>query len=122
MAHEESTTQPADAGPVERPVRPKRCPKCNTYMMHEEGEPWDAPEWLCPKCHHAEPATNPRPSQTGPGIEKAHADARQLQHCAIAVSDWLAGGCDVHDIPRLHIAALVEWTKVTTAEAADLVA
>ena len=52
--------------------------------------------------------------------EKAHADARQLQHCAIAVSDWLAGGCDVQDIPRTHIAALVEWTKVTTAEAAAL--
>jgi len=52
--------------------------------------------------------------------EKARADARKLQHCAIAVSDWLAGGCDVHDIPRPLIAALVEWTKVTTAEAASL--
>lgn len=50
--------------------------------------------------------------------EKVAADARRLQHCAIAVSSWLACGCDVHDIPRQHIAALVAWTKETTAEAA----
>lgn len=49
----------------------------------------------------------------------SHGDtARQLQHCAIAVSDWLAEGCDAQDIPRPHIAALVTWTKETTAEAA----
>lgn len=52
--------------------------------------------------------------------EKAAADARQLQHCAIAVSDWLAGGCDANDIPRPHIAALVAWAKETTREAAAL--
>lgn len=51
---------------------------------------------------------------------QAQADARRLQHCAIAVSDWLAGGCDVQDIPRPQIAALVAWTKETTAEAAAL--
>lgn len=49
----------------------------------------------------------------------SHGDtARHLQHCAIAVSDWLAEGCDAQDIPRPHIAALVTWTKETTAEAA----
>ena len=34
-----------------------------------------------------------------------------MKHCAIVVSDWLAGGCDVNDIPRTHIAVLVTWTK-----------
>ncbi len=39
------------------------------------------------------------------------ATAKNLKHCAIVVSDWLAGGCDVNDIPRPHIAVLVTWTK-----------
>jgi hypothetical protein len=48
---------------------------------------------------------------------KAKEDARQLKHCAIAVSDWLQGGCDVNDIPRPHIAALVAFTKAATERA-----
>lgn len=42
---------------------------------------------------------------------EAEATAKNLKHCAIVVSDWLAGGCDVNDIPRPHIAVLVTWTK-----------
>ena len=38
-------------------------------------------------------------------------DARRLNHCAIAVSDWLAGGCEIHDIPRPEIAVLVAFCK-----------
>lgn len=38
-------------------------------------------------------------------------EKQQLLHCAIAASDWLADGCDVHDIPRPHIAALVAFVK-----------
>lgn len=48
---------------------------------------------------------------------KAKEDARQLKHCAIAVSDWLAGGCDTKDIPRPYIAALVAFTKAATERA-----
>ena len=33
MAHEEGTTQPADEGPVERPVRP-RAPQVDAVMQH----------------------------------------------------------------------------------------
>jgi hypothetical protein len=40
---------------------------------------------------------------------------KQVNHCTIAVSDWLAGGCDVNDIPRPEMAVLVafqkEWLK-----------
>lgn len=43
--------------------------------------------------------------------------AKQLHGAAIAVSDWLAEGCDCNDIPRVHIATLVAWTKETTREA-----
>lgn len=43
--------------------------------------------------------------------------AKQLQGAAIAVSDWLAEGCDCNDIPRAQIATLVAWTKETTREA-----
>lgn len=42
---------------------------------------------------------------------EAEATAKDLKHCAIVVSDWLAGGCDVNEIPRPHIAVLVTWTK-----------
>lgn len=40
---------------------------------------------------------------------------KQVSHCTIAVSDWMAGGCDVNDIPRPQIAVLLafqkEWLK-----------
>jgi hypothetical protein len=40
---------------------------------------------------------------------------KQVNHCTIAVSDWLAGGCDVNDIPRPEMNVLVafqkEWLK-----------
>jgi len=37
-------------------------------------------------------------------------DVQGLNHCMIAVRDWLQGGCDTHDIPRPEIAALVAFT------------
>ena len=86
---------------------------CAAAYKAEAGALRAAP-WIgrCQACGHEHEAVR----------AKANADARQLQHCAIAVSDWLAGGCDVQDIPRPHIAALVAWTKETTAEAAAIVA
>jgi hypothetical protein len=56
--------------------------------------------------------------EAAPGEPTAQAieTAKRLQHCAITASDWLAGGCDVHDIPRPQIAALATWTKETIAE------
>lgn len=37
-------------------------------------------------------------------------DVKRLNHCVIAVRDWLGGGCDINDIPRPEIAALVAFT------------
>ena len=37
-------------------------------------------------------------------------DVKRLNHCMIAVRDWLGGGCDINDIPRPEIAALVAFT------------
>lgn len=37
-------------------------------------------------------------------------DVKRLNHCMIAVRDWLGGGCDTNDIPRPEIAALVAFT------------
>lgn len=36
-------------------------------------------------------------------------ERKRLKHCSLAVSDWLAEGCDTNDIPRPHIAALVAF-------------
>ena len=44
---------------------------------------------------------------------EAEVTAKNLKHTCIVVNDWLAGGCDVHDIPRHHIAVLVTWTKAS---------
>jgi len=44
------------------------------------------------------------------------ADAKQLHHCAIAVTDWLAGGCDIHDIPRTEMAVLAVFCKEVAAD------
>ena len=39
---------------------------------------------------------------------------KRLNNCAIAASDWLAEGCDIHNIPRTQIAALVAFCKEVT--------
>jgi hypothetical protein len=45
---------------------------------------------------------------------KAKEDARQLKLSAIAVGEWLEGGSSKTAIQKMHIAALVEFTKAAT--------
>lgn len=42
---------------------------------------------------------------------KAKAALERLFGASIAVSDWLAGGCDTHDIPRQDIATLAAFAR-----------
>ncbi len=51
----------------------------------------------------------------GQEAEPTNADLKLLDHCAIAVRDWLKGGCDVSDIPRPHISVLVTFACEVTA-------
>ena len=66
MAHDKGTTQPADAGPVERPVRPLRwlCQSCDWTGSDAEllraPSPFDAADTIvgCPKCKAVEDIAN----------------------------------------------------------------
>lgn len=49
-----------------------------------------------------------QPAQRKPLTDEL--DVERLNHCMIAVRDWLGGGCDINDIPRPEIAALVAFT------------
>lgn len=59
-----------------------------------------------------------RKSEAPSAAMPAHEDARRLQHCAIAVLDWLKGGCEIHDIPRTEISALAQFVEVAVGELA----
>ena len=50
----------------------------------------------------------PPPAQRKPLTDDL--DVKRLNHCMIAVRDWLGGGCDTNDTPRPEIAALVAFT------------
>lgn len=52
--------------------------------------------------------TSPQPAQRKLSVNDL--DVKRLNHCMIAVRDWLGGGCDTNDIPRPEIAALVAFT------------
>lgn len=54
--------------------------------------------------HTAAAATNTQAAE-------AKVILKRLFGASIAVSDWLAGGCDIHDIPRPEIALLAAFTR-----------
>lgn len=45
---------------------------------------------------------------------KAKDDAHQIKLSAIAVGEWLNGGCNPKNIPDTHIKALVHFTSTAT--------
>lgn len=47
---------------------------------------------------------------------EAKAARVRLLGAACATSDWLAGGCDIHDIPRLEIALLAAFAREATQD------
>lgn len=57
-----------------------RCPRCGDIDIgHDAGEPWDGPSWVCRRCWHSWPATNPSPQQAAQGGER---EAFEIAHRA----------------------------------------